>query len=120
MQSTDSKKDSFRRFLIFFCSWNFLLDLAGLAFLIWFASFIKDTERVMGHYLLILVLSLISVVRGIICSGFLIVKMIQKKWKQFLLLFAGFFVQLFITICFCGLLFLYVFAMGTTAIGPAH
>jgi hypothetical protein len=120
METSESKKESLRRFLFYFCSWNLLLDLAGVAVLIWFATFIEDTERVMSHYFLVAVISIVSIVRIVICLGILIAKMIKRKWLQAFILFSGFIAQLFITVCFCGILILYIFTASTIAIGPLH
>jgi hypothetical protein len=119
MQNPETEKISFRRFLIYFCSWNFLLDLGSLTLLAWFATFIENAERVAGYYFLILGMCALAIVRSSYYFILLIVKFIKKRRKQFFFLLAGFFVELIILAGFWMLL-IYVLASATLSIGPLH
>lgn len=119
MTATIPEKESFRKFLLYFFSWNFLLDIACLALLVWFATFIEDTERVAGHYVLIFGMWALTILRTLCYFILLIVKIFGKKWKQFFFLLAGFLVELIILAGF-WMLAIYVLTSATLAIGPLH
>ena len=61
----------------------------------------------------------LAIVRTVYYFILLIVKIFGKKWKQFFFLLAGFFLELIILAGF-WMLFIYVLASATLAIGPLH
>jgi hypothetical protein len=119
MQRLPDDKNSFRSFLIYFCSWNLLLDLGSLSLLLWFASLYENPIRIGENYVLIFIMCVLSAIRTILYFVLLIIKAIRKKWKQFFYLLAGFFFQIFILGCFLALL-LCILAMASIAIGPLN
>lgn len=119
MTEETPEKDSFRKFLLYFFSWNFFLDVGSLVILAWFVTFIDDMERVAGHYVLIFGMWAFAIVRTLYYFILLIVKIFGKKWKQFFFLLVGFFIALIILAGF-WILCIYVLASATLAIGPLH
>lgn len=103
MQTLSVEKKSFRNFLLWYCSWNFLLDIGSLALVIWFASFYENSLRIIENHLLIFTLFALSFIRTSYYFILLTIKGVRKKWNSFSCCWQDFSSRLFSWFVFCRL-----------------
>jgi hypothetical protein len=110
---------SFKQFFFRFWSWNLVLDLITLVYVIYVCTLFPDVEKGIYHIIPTLLACIISCIRLLYILVIAIIKVVRGTYTQFFCLLGEFILLLLLTITLFWLL-AFVFAGAVAAAGSGQ